>query len=137
MQELKTKLEASLSEKREALSERAAELAEKKAEIEEKLEERAARDREKVQELKEKADQLIHNGEEMNFFEKNEYEVCGRICKILMWMTLVFPALIIFSVVGIFQITIPELIVTSAIGVVCTFSPAILYKRKVKFGFIK
>ena len=137
MQKLKTKLEASLSEKREALSERAEELAEKKAEMAEKLEERAARDREKVQELKEKADQLIHNGEEMNFFEKNEYEVCGRICKILMWMTLVFPALIIFSVVGIFQITIPELIVTSAIGVVCTFSPAILYKRKVKFGFIK
>ena len=32
MQELKTKLEASLSEKREALSERAEELAEKKAE---------------------------------------------------------------------------------------------------------
>ena len=144
MQELKTKLDASLTEKREALAERAEELTEKKAELSEKkeelaakLEERAARDLEKVQAIKEKADQLIHNGEEMDFFEKNEYEVCGRICKILMWMTLVFPALFVFSMVGIFKVTIPELIVTSAIGVICTFSPTILYKRKVKFGFIK
>ena len=41
----------------------------------------------------------------INFFERNEEEVCGTICKILFWMTLVFPALFLCSAVHIFQIT--------------------------------
>lgn len=75
--------------------------------------------------------------ENKGFFERNEEEVCKTICKILLWITLVFPALFLFSALNIFQVTFPELIKISVFGVVCTISPTIFWKCKAPIGFIK
>lgn len=72
-----------------------------------------------------------------DFFERNEEEVCRTICKILLWMTAVFPTLFLCSALHIFQVTVRELIPITAFGVVCTLSPAILLKCRVSIRFIK
>lgn len=73
----------------------------------------------------------------INFFERNEEEVCGTICKILFWMTLVFPALFLCSALHIFEVKFQELIPISIVGVICTLSPMALWKSKVPIRFIK
>lgn len=72
-----------------------------------------------------------------DFFERNEEEVCKTICKILFWMTIVFPTLFLCSALHIFQISFQELLPISAFGVVCTISPMILWKCRAPIRFIK
>lgn len=66
--------------------------------------------------------------EQMSFFEQNDAQVCARLSKILFWMTLVFPALFLFSAVGVFQIQFRDLILLSIPGCVCTLGPTVLQK---------
>ena len=68
--------------------------------------------------------------EQLDFFEKNDAIVCGRLTKIILWMTVVFPLLMILSLLGIFDISMGPLLVRSAIGCVCTVTPTVLYRTK-------
>lgn len=75
--------------------------------------------------------------EGLDFFERNEQEVCRTICKILLWMTIAFPVLFLCSALHIFQVTFQELIPISVFGAVCTISPTILWKCRAPIRFIK
>lgn len=70
-------------------------------------------------------------------FERNEEEVCKTICKILLWMTMVFPALFLLSAIHVFKVTIKELVPISILGVICTISPTVLLKCKASVTLVK
>lgn len=72
-----------------------------------------------------------------DFFEKNEKAVSYLMCKVLLGITLTFPAFFLLSALKIFKVTIPELLQITPFGVVCTISPIVLYKLKVPAKFIK
>ena len=74
---------------------------------------------------------------ELDFFVRNEMVVSKRICKILLWMTIIFPVLAVCSLLGIFNVTVNELIPIMIIGIVCTTTPAILQKMGFSYQFIK
>lgn len=73
----------------------------------------------------------------MDFFTQNDAKVNKRLTKVLLWMTLVFPALFIFTAAGIFNIQYPDLIRLSIIGVVCTVGPFVLQKLGVPVKAMK
>lgn len=73
----------------------------------------------------------------MDFFTMNDEKVNKRLTKVLLWMTLVFPALFIFTAVGIFAIQYPDLIRLSIIGVFCTMGPFVLQKLGVPVKAMK
>lgn len=75
--------------------------------------------------------------ENKGFFERNEEEVCKTICKILLWATVVFPALFLLSAIHVFRVTFRELVPISILGIVCTISPTILLKCKAPITLIK
>lgn len=72
-----------------------------------------------------------------DFFEKNERSVSKLMCRILLGMTLIFPVFFLLSALGIFKVSIPELLQITPFGVTCTVSPMILSKLKVPAKFIK
>lgn len=72
-----------------------------------------------------------------DFFEKNERSVSKLMCRILLGMTLIFPVFFLLSALGIFKVSIPELLQITPFGVTCTVSPIILSKLKVPAKFIK
>ena len=63
-----------------------------------------------------------------DFFSMNDAKVNKRLTKVLLWMTLVFPALFILTAAGIFWIEFEDLIKLSIIGSVCTVSPFFLHR---------
>lgn len=65
---------------------------------------------------------------QLDFFEQNDEKVNKRLTKLLMWMTLVFPALFILTAVGIFWIDYGALVRLTIIGCFCTIGPFIMYK---------
>ncbi|MDD6193651.1 MAG: methyl-accepting chemotaxis protein [Lachnospiraceae bacterium] len=69
--------------------------------------------------------------EQLDFFEQNDAIVCGRLTKIILWMTAVFPLLMVMSLLGIFDISMGSLLIRSAIGCVCTVTPTVLYRTKI------
>ncbi|MCM1167354.1 MAG: methyl-accepting chemotaxis protein [Lachnospiraceae bacterium] len=73
----------------------------------------------------------------MNFFQLNDAKVNKRMTKVLLWMTLVFPALFGLTAAGIFWIEFSDLIRLSIIGCVCTIGPFILQKLGVPVGVMK
>lgn len=73
----------------------------------------------------------------MDFFTMNDEKVNKRLTKVLLWMTLVFPALFIFTAAGIFAIQYPDLIRLSIIGVFCTMGPFVLQKLGVPVKAMK
>ncbi len=75
--------------------------------------------------------------EQMNFFEQNDRQVCQRLSKILLWITLVFPALFILSALGVFQIKYNDLAILSIPGCICTIGPTILQKIGVSVNKMK
>lgn len=74
---------------------------------------------------------------QMDFFEQNTQNVCKRLAKVLLWMTLVFPVLFLATAVGVFQIQYSDLALLSAIGCVCTIGPTILQKANVSADIMK
>lgn len=76
----------------------------------------------------------ITNGD---FFIENDIKVTKMAVKVLRWLILVFPLLIILSVAGLFQIKISELIPLTLIGAVVTLGPGIAYKMNVPIGVMK
>ena len=79
----------------------------------------------------------MNNEKNADFFERNEQIVSARMCKILLWMTIIFPILLLCSVAGIFRITLMEWTFITIIGVLCTISPTIFLKRGASTKFIK
>lgn len=72
-----------------------------------------------------------------DFFEKNEQSVSKLMCRILLGITLVFPVFFLLSALGVFKVSVQELLQITPFGVVCTVSPMILSKLKVPAKFIK
>lgn len=64
----------------------------------------------------------------MDFFELNDAKVNKRMTKVLLWMTLVFPALFGLNAAGIFSINYGALTRLSIIGCFCTVGPFIMQK---------
>ena len=75
--------------------------------------------------------------EQMDFFEQNDRNVCKRLAKVLLWMTLVFPVLFLATAAGVFQIRYLDLAVLSPIGCVCTVGPTVLQKAGVPVRVMK
>ena len=73
----------------------------------------------------------------MDFFEQNDVDVCARLTKILIWMTLVFPVLFIATFLGVFQIPYDDLAVLSVIGCICTVGPTVAKKAGVPVRVMK
>ncbi len=66
------------------------------------------------------------------FFYENDKRVNDMVCKLLLWLILIFPALFLLSFLGVFRLTFRELCVLTPIGCVCTITPTILKKLGVK-----
>lgn len=64
----------------------------------------------------------------MDFFLLNDAKVNKRLTKVLLWMTLVFPLLFVFTALGVFWIKYKDLIRLSMIGIVCTVGPSVLQR---------
>ena len=74
---------------------------------------------------------------EEKFFRENDARVTKTAVKVLRWLILVFPALILLSVIGIFQSQISKLIPLTVIGLIVTMGPTIAYKLKAPVGAMK
>ncbi len=71
------------------------------------------------------------------FFYENDKRVNNMVCRILLWLILIFPALFLLSFLGVFRLSISELCVLTPIGCVCTITPTILKKAGVRTGALK
>ena len=79
----------------------------------------------------------IEQNKQDNFFVKNNAYV-GRIyCKVLLWITLVFPFIALFSAVGIFKASLKTVAIMTLLGLICTISPTIILKTKGYSEFLK
>ena len=74
---------------------------------------------------------------EKQFFRENDERINNMVCKILLWLTLVFPVLFLLSFLGVFQLTIRELCILTPIGCVFTIAPTILKKMGVSTAVLK
>ncbi len=60
------------------------------------------------------------------FFYENDRKVNTRLSRILMWLSLVFPALFLLSYLNIFHLSIKELCLITPFGLLCTLMPTAL-----------
>ena len=63
-----------------------------------------------------------------DMFYENDIAVTKTAVRVLRWLIIVFPLLILLSVVGIFQSEVPKLLLLTAIGLVVTMGPTLLQK---------
>ncbi len=75
--------------------------------------------------------------EEQNIFYENDVRVTKTAVKVLRWLILVFPVLIILSVVGIFQMKIGDMLILTAVAFVVTMGPGAAYKMNTPIGIMK
>ena len=71
------------------------------------------------------------------FFYENEKNVTKNMVKILRWLILAFPAIMVFSAIGLFQSEISDLLIMTAIGLVVTMGPTVAYKLGVPTSILK
>ncbi len=71
------------------------------------------------------------------FFYENDVKVTKTAVKVVRWLILVFPLLILLSVVGIFQSKIENLIVITLAALVVTMGPTLAYKLNVPVNVMK
>lgn len=74
---------------------------------------------------------------EKSFFYENDVRVTQTAVKVLRWLIVVFPVLIILSAVGIFQSEIKNLIILTLAALVVTMGPTLAYKMNVPIGIMK
>lgn len=74
---------------------------------------------------------------EEKFFYENDVKVTKTAVKVTRWMILVFPLLILLSVVGIFQSKIKDLIPLTLVAIVVTMGPTVAYKLNAPIGALK
>lgn len=71
------------------------------------------------------------------FFYENDVKVTKTAVKVVRWLILVFPLLILLSVVGIFQSKIENLIVITLAALVVTMGPTLAYKLNAPVNVMK
>ena len=71
------------------------------------------------------------------FFLEHDKRITKQVCKILLILTLVFPALLLLSIAKVFRITPAELSIMIPIGCVCTILPTILLKLGISLQKLK
>ena len=71
------------------------------------------------------------------FFYENDKRINNMVCKILLWLILIFPTLFLLSFLGVFRLSIKELCILTPIGCVCIITPTILKKLNVKTSVLK
>lgn len=74
---------------------------------------------------------------EQDIFYENDAKVTKTAVKVLRWLIIVFPILMILSVTGIFQIKVSDLIPMTLIGIVVTMGPGVAYKLNVPISILK
>lgn len=72
-----------------------------------------------------------------NFFYENDVKVTEAAVKVLRWLMVVFPLLIVLSLVGIFQSKLNNLLMITAVALVVTIGPTLAYKMNVPIGIMK
>lgn len=73
----------------------------------------------------------------LDFFELNDAKVNRRMTKVLLWMTLAFPALFVLTAAGIFWIDYGDLTRLTIIGSFCTIGPFVMQKLGVPVKVMK
>lgn len=71
------------------------------------------------------------------FFYENEVTVTKNMVRILRWLILAFPAIMLFSVIGLFQSKISDLLIMSGIGMIVTMGPTVAYRMGVPIRILK
>ncbi|MDD6037086.1 MAG: methyl-accepting chemotaxis protein [Lachnospiraceae bacterium] len=74
---------------------------------------------------------------EKDFFYENDLRVTKMAVKVLRWLIIVFPLLILLSVIGIFQSEVPKLLVLTCIALVVIVGPTVALKLNVPIGAMK
>ena len=74
---------------------------------------------------------------EEQFFYENDVRVTRTAVRVVRWLIVVFPVLILLSLVGIFQSEMKNLIPLTLIGLVVTMGPTIAYKLNAPVGVMK
>lgn len=74
---------------------------------------------------------------ENQFFRENDITVTKNMVKILRWLILAFPAIMVFSIIGLFQSKIKDLIVMTIVGLIVTMGPTVFYKLGMKINVLK
>lgn len=74
---------------------------------------------------------------EEKFFYENDVKVTKMAVKVVRWMIVVFPLLIVLSLVGIFQSELKSLIPITLIGIIVTMGPTVLLKMNTPIGVMK
>lgn len=72
-----------------------------------------------------------------NFFSENDVRVTQIAVKVLRWLFIIFPVLIILSVAGIFQSKLSDLIPITLIAAVVTIGPSLLYRFNIPVSVMK
>lgn len=88
-------------------------------------------------ETKEKEKVKYMESRDNQFFYENEVAVTKNMVRILRWLILVFPAVMLFSVIGLFQSEISDLLVMMGIGLIVTMGPTVAYKAGVPISILK
>lgn len=60
--------------------------------------------------------------------------VTKNLVKILRWLILAFPAIMVFSLIGLFQSKLTDLFLMTGIGLIVTMGPTVAYKAGVPFS---
>lgn len=71
------------------------------------------------------------------FFHENDNRINSMVCRILLWLVLIFPALFLLSFLGVFRLSVKELCILTPIGCVCTIMPTVLKRAGVQTAVLK
>lgn len=71
---------------------------------------------------------VVEENNQNDFFYQNDVAVTKTAVKILRWLVLVFPVLMVVSLTGIFQTKMTSLIPLTLLGIVVTWGPTVAYK---------
>ena len=74
---------------------------------------------------------------EKDFFYENDVMVTKKAIKVMRWLVFVFPCIMIFSLLGLFQTEMKNLAVMTVIGIIVTMTPTIAYKAGMPIGILK
>lgn len=74
---------------------------------------------------------------DQQFFYDNEIKVTKSMVRILRWLILAFPAIMLFSAIGLFRAKMSDLLIMTGIGAIVTMGPTIAYKAGVPIRILK
>lgn len=71
------------------------------------------------------------------FFYENEVAVTEKMIRVLRWLILAIPAVMVFSAIGLFQSKVSDLLVMMGIALIVTMGPTVAYKAGVPIRILK